>query len=337
MPRPFRVVRALATAFIFAAVVPAAFAAGGHAPQPAPDRAALLSLDCERLAGVDARERMQGMPAPRIVNLHGSVPIVTMEPFAEFLIGMGYPEASLRDPYDGSLTASSFADSTALAGALAWHYERDGLRPMLVGHSQGGMMVMRTLHELAGGFHDELAVFDPTTRTPLARTTIRDPYSHEERPVLGVEVAFAAAIATGKLPRVLLGQWTMIPKLRKVPDVALEFTGFAIAWDPIAGNFGNPDPYVATGTSRVRNVLLPATYSHIGAPITEHLPAQHATRAWIVAYRPGETNTAPPADADTRNLELAADLWYSIRRHWCLEGQRRLRAGTAAGPTAERQ
>ena len=23
-----------------------------------------------------------------------------------------------------------------------------------------------------------------------------------------------------------------------------------------------------------------------------------------------------------RNLELAADLWYSIRRHWCIEGQR---------------
>jgi hypothetical protein len=30
----------------------------------------------------------------------------------------------------------------------------------------------------------------------------------------------------------------------------------------------------------------------------------------------------PPPDADVRNLELAADLWYSIRRHWCLEGQR---------------
>src|SRR5262245_20519058 len=179
---------------------------------------------------------MAGMPAPRIVNLHGSVPIVTMEPFAEFLIGMGYPESSLRDPYDGSLTQSSFADSEKLAGALAWYYERDGMRPMLVGHSQGGMMVVRTLHELAGGFSDEVAVFDPVTRTPLSRTSIRDPYTGAQRPVVGVEVAFAAAIATGKLPRILLGQWTMLPKLRKVPDTAVEFTGFAIAWDPIAGN-----------------------------------------------------------------------------------------------------
>ena len=116
---------------------------------------------------------MRGLPAPHIVSLHGSVPFVTMQPFAEFLIGMGYPEEALRDPYDGSLTQSSFADSEELAGTLAWYYERDGLRPMLVGHSQGGMMVMRTLHELAGGFRDEVRVFDPVTRTQLSRSTIR--------------------------------------------------------------------------------------------------------------------------------------------------------------------
>ena len=118
---------------------------------------------------------MQGLPAPRMVNLHGSVPIITMEPFAEFLIGMGYPEAALRDPYDGSLTRSSFADSEALAGSLAWYYEHDAMRPMLIGHSQGGMMVMRVLHELAGGFRDAIAVVDPATRTALARTTLPRP------------------------------------------------------------------------------------------------------------------------------------------------------------------
>lgn len=284
----------------------------------APARAALV---CDALAGVDAATQMQGLPAPRIVKLHGSVPIITMEPFAEFLIGMGYPEASLRDPFDGSFTRSSYADSEALAGSLAWYYERDGMRPMVIGHSQGGMMVMRVLHELAGGFSDAIAVFDPTTRTALARTTFRDPYTGKERPVVGARVAYASAIATGALPRLLLGQWTMIPKLRKVPDSTLEFTGFAIAFDPIAGNLGNPDPYVATGSSAVRNVVLPASYSHIGAPAMEHLARQPSTRAWIVDWQPGSSEP-PPADADVRNLELAADLWYSIRRHWCIEGQR---------------
>ena len=332
MPRLLRSTRALAFATVVCVFAGAALAAGTHAPDP--DVPTLLALDCEALAGVDARARMQGLPAPHIVNLHGSVPIVTMEPFAEFLIGMGYPEASLRDPFDGSLTRSSFASSEELAGALAWYYVRDGMRPMLVGHSQGGMMVMRTLHELAGGFNDHVAVFDPVTRSAQGRTTIRDPYTGQTRSVVGVEVAFAAAIATGKLPRLLLGQWTMLPKLRNVPDSAIEFTGFAIAWDPIAGNLGSADPYVATRASSVRNVLLPATYSHIAAPITEHLSAQRATRDWIVAWRP-DAPPAPLSDAsvDVRNLELAADLWHSIRRHWCIEGQRRLRDFTPPPPT----
>jgi hypothetical protein len=322
--RPFRLAGALAVVLV-ALGGPIAVAT---AVLPTPSPGVALALDCDQLAGADAAQALALLPAPRIVNLHGSVAFVTMEPFATFLIGMGYPEQALRDPQDGSLSQSSFGSSEELAGALAWHYERDGLRPMLVGHSQGGMLVVRTLHELAGEFNDSVPVYDPVARTAQTRTTIRDPYTHAERPVVGVEVAFAAAIATGTLPRLLLGQWSMIPKLRRIPDTTLEFTGFTIPWDPIAGNLGTGDPYVATGTAAVRNVLLPSTYSHIGAPITEHLSAQAATRAWIDAWRPD----APPeplpvdADADVRNIVHAADLWYSIRRHWCLEGQRRVRA-----------
>jgi len=314
VPRLPRHARTLVTLLSIAFAVDAAAATARDA----------APLDCDRLAGVDAAQDMQNLPAPRIVSFHGSVPFVTMEPFARFLIGMGYPEASLRDPFDGSVTQSSFADSERLAGALAWYYEHDGMRPMLVGHSQGGMMVMRILHELAGAFHDEIGVVDPATRNELGRTTIRDPETGAVRPVVGMQVAFAAAIATGTLPRVLLGQWSMIPKLRKVPDTALEFTGFAIAYDPIAGNLATAEPYVATGSCAVRNVMLPATYSHIGAPIMDQLAAQPATRAWIVAWSPDAAAPPVPEGVDARNLELAADLWYSIRRHWCSEGQRRL-------------
>jgi hypothetical protein len=309
-----------------------AFGSGGPltaapvaAPRPA-SSAAALALDCERLSGVDGKE-LAALPAPRIVNLQGSVPLVTMEPFAQFLIGMGYPEAALRDPRDGSLSESSYESSETLAGELAWYYEHTGMRPMLIGHSQGGMLVVRTLHELAGAFNDAVPVVDPATGQAQPRTTIVDPYTRQPRPVVGLRVAFAAAIATGTLPRLLLGQWSMIPKLHKIPDSTLEFTGFAIAFDPIAGNLGTADPYVPTGHAAVRNVMLPATYSHIGAPITEHLAAQAATREWIDAWAPGSDAAPPDAGAaDVRNLLHAADLWYSVRRHWCSEGQRRLRA-----------
>lgn len=328
MPRPSCSTCALVLVVISLVVAAPVLAAGVHGSAP-PDPAALLSLDCDRLDGIEASVAMAGLPAPRIVLLHGSVPIVTMEPFARFLIGMGYPEASLRDPADGSLTQSSFGDSAVLAGMLAWHYEHDGLRPMLVGHSQGGMLVMRTLHELAGAFAADVAVVDPVTRAALPRTTIRDPYTGHERPVVGLSVSFAAAIATGKLARVLLGQWTMLDKLRRVPDTVDEFTGFAIAWDPIGGTGAEADPYVATGSARVRNVLLPSRYSHIGAPITEHLPEQEATRDFVIAWRPDAAAPPLPEGVDVRNLELAADLWYSIRHHWCSEGQRLLRAGAS--------
>jgi hypothetical protein len=325
--RPVRVARAVIRALVIAACALAAVSAaatGAETEGAATARARFLALDCEHPADVGAAGARAGVPAPRIINLHGSVPIVTMASFAEFLTAMGYPEASLRDPHDGSLSQSSFTGSEQLAGMVAWYYERDGMRPMLIGHSQGGMLVVRTLHELAGGFHDALNVYDPVARTAQPRTTIRDPYSHVERPVVGLQVAFAAALATGTLPRILLGQWSMLAKLRKIPDTVDEFTGFAIAWDPIAGNFATADPYVALGTAVVRNVLLPASYSHIGLPITAHLAFDPATRTWIDDYRPDAAAAPIPADpaVDVRNLLHAADLWFSIRRHWCREGQR---------------
>lgn len=327
-----RLLRARGACVTLAVALAASASAGTTRPAPAAPVAvrAALALDCNRLTAADL-PALAALPAPRVIALSGSVPIVTMEPFAQFLIGMGYPEAALRDPQDGALAQSSYQDSEALAGEIAAYYEETGLRPMLIGHSQGGMLVVRTLHELAGGFRDAVPVVDPATGAVEPRTTIVDPYTGRERPVVGVRVSFAAAIATGALPRLLLGQWTMLSRLRKIPDSTLEFTGFAIAFDPIAGNLGSAEPYVATGHAQVRNVMLPATYSHIGAPITEHLAAQPATRDWIDAWTPDAAPPLPAAagDTDTRNLLHAADLWHSIRRHWCAEGQRRV---LATGP-----
>jgi hypothetical protein len=295
------------------------------------DRAAaerVRSLNPERINDEDVRDVLALAPAPRIILLQGSFAPVTMKPFAEFLIAMGYPAEQIRNPVDGTWSASSFASSATLAGTLAWYYERDGMMPMLIGHSQGGMLVVRTLHELAGEFADTVAVWDPSRDAALPRSTIVDPYTGVERPVIGLKVSYAAAIATGKLPRVLLGQWSMLPLLRKIPDTVVEFTGFSLEWDVIAGTFPWSEPYQATGSAAVRNVTLPASYGHLDLPRTQHLAANQATRAWINAYAPGaELATAPTeAGIDTTNLLHAADIWYSVKKHWCLEAQRVLRA-----------
>jgi len=233
--------------------------------------ARVLALSPDHISEADVRDTLAHVDAPRIVLLDGSVALVSMQPFAEFLAAMGYPGGPLRNPRDGSLSRTSHEDSERLAGELAWYYEHEGMMPMLIGHSQGGMLVIRTLYELAGEFHQAVPVFDPIAGRVLERTTIQDPLTGATRPVVGLKVGYAAALATGKLARVLLGQWSMLPRLRRIPDTVEDFTGFTIPGDIIAGNLFGDEPYRASGTTSVRNVTLPTAYSHIRLPLTQHL------------------------------------------------------------------
>ena len=310
-------------------------AAQGAGERPAPLRPAvesaieqrLLALAPEHVSARDVSEVLVHVPAPRIIDLEGSVPIVDMASFAQFLIAMGYPEERVRDPGNGALSYSSAIDAKRLAGTLAWYYEHEGMMPMLIGHSQGGMVAIRVLHELAGEFGGSIPVWNPVRGAAEARTAIVDPVSGLQRPVVGLQVPYAAALATGKLPRILLGQWSMLPLLRKIPDTVAEFTGFSLDWDPIAGNFGSAEPYRATGSARVRNVALPPEAGHLTLPLAKELALDPATREWIDRYAPG---TAPPSitsgpSSEMANLLHAADIWYSVKKHWCIEAQRLLR------------
>jgi hypothetical protein len=323
---------ALAALAPFGVAAQALWPAPDRSPMPRPEgvdretASRLFGLDPDRIAAGDVRDVLSHVPAPRIIALQGSVALVTMEPLAEFLITMGFPAARLAHPRDGALTHGSFGSSEVLAGTIAWHYEREGIVPLLIGHSQGGMLAIRTLHELAGAFNDSIAVWDPVLDEAQPRATITDPRTGRERPVLGLKLPWAAAIATGKLPRLMLGQWSMLARLTRIPDTVDEFTGFAMAWDPIAGNFGSVDPFVATGTARVRNVLLPSAYNHISLPQVAHLAAQPATRAWIDDYAPDRATALPSAEIDSANIVHAAEIWHSVKKHWCREAQRLLLA-----------
>lgn len=317
---------ALALAAPLALAQPAAPPAPDVPAVPAALAARILALDPDHVSDRDVREVLAGAPAPRLILLQGSLAFVTMEPFARYLVAMGYPEARIRNPRDGALSYGSSGSSAALAGTLAWYYENERMMPLLIGHSQGGMLAIRTLHELAGEFAPAIPVVDPRTGGELPRTTIVDPQTGRERPVVGLTVPYATALATGKLPRLLLGQWSMLGLLRKIPDTVTEFTGFSFAFDPIAGEFGGPEPYVATGTAAVRNVRLPDAYTHIGLPNAGHLADDAGMRAWIDAYAP-DTTAPPPPGVDATNLLHAADIWRSVKRAWCRAVQLQLRAG----------
>jgi hypothetical protein len=259
-----------------------------------------------------------------------------MTSFAEFLIAMGYPEERVRNPHDGSLSYSSFVDSEKLAGSLAWYYEHEGMMPMLIGHSQGGMMVVRVLHELAGDFGHTIIVWNPLRDEAESRSWIVDPIRETRRPVLGLKVPYGAAIATGSLMRVLLGQWDMLPRLHQIPDTVVEFTAYSLEWDPIAGNFGHAEPYRALGTAKVRNVILPGSANHIGLPFVKDLALDPATRAWIDNYSPSQPPApSPDTHLDVSNLLHAADIWYSVKKHWCIEAQHLILARRSEASTAQ--
>ena len=169
--------------------------------------ASLDSLEPGNVGATDLAEVLSRFPAPRIVALQGSIALVTMEPLAEFLVAMGYPEERLRNPADGRSTYDSFVDAARLAGHLAWHFEQEAMMPMLIGHSQGGMVVVKVLHELAGRFRESIAVWNPHRQQAEDRTAVIDPVNGTERSVVGMTIGYAAAIATGSLPRLILGQW----------------------------------------------------------------------------------------------------------------------------------
>jgi len=290
----------------------------------------ILALDAEHLSGDDVRTLAQG-PAPRIILMHGGIyPVhLLMVSFGRFLTGMGYPEAQIRDPANRDWSYSPYEDSGELAGMVAWQYEHDGMRPMIIGHSQGGMQAVKVLRELAGQMSDKIAVWSPVTHRAEPRTTIIDPLTGKERPVVGISLAYASAVGAGGAAFLLPNQWNMIGRLRLIPDSVDDFTGFLIGLDMVAWTLpgAEANSYRANGTANVRNVELPAWYNHIAVPVTDQLPRDEQTRDWINAYVPG-SNADPsglPGDAMLHVL-WAADVWYSIKKHWCLETQRLIRA-----------
>lgn len=303
-------------------------------PPPAV-RERLLALDPDHLSGADVRDVLARAPAPRIILLHGGVyPVyLLMKSFGIFLTRMGYPESAIRDPGSGDWSYSPYEDSARIAGIVAWEYERSGLRPMLIGHSQGGMQVVRVLQDLAGDFGSSLRVFDPLSARFEDRTTIVDPYTRRPRPVVGLSVSYASAVAAGGAAFLLPNQWAMIDRLQDIPDTVDDFTGFSLGLDFVAWNFpGESERYRATGTAHVRNVVLPDNYSHVFVPLTSSLPRDPAVRRWIDAWTPaGHEDASGLPEEARRHVLWAADVWYSIKRHWCLEAQHLLRAARTRG------
>jgi pimeloyl-ACP methyl ester carboxylesterase len=296
----------------------------------------ILAMNPDCVTAKEVSEILRQAPAPQVLCIHGGpFPIRWgMNSFSKFLIGMGYPAASIRKPGSDQLTYGYYHSSTMLAGTIAWHYERTGLRPIIVGHSMGGIQAIRVLHKLAPTSTAAIPVWNPLTDTAEARDTITDPLSGAARPVVGVQVGFVAVSVAGGLGRVPPNEWDMSGKLRDIPDSVQDFTGFQKAWDLLGGDylgFGSANDYHAVGKARVRNVRLPASCSHSEIPFVGDFPEDEQFREWIEQYQPPqpETEIPPPLGgygSKQGRLIWAAEVWHGIKKHWVSELQRVIRA-----------
>jgi hypothetical protein len=300
----------------------------------------VLALDPGHISAEDVHSTLAAMPAPQLILLHGGVyPVhIAMTSFAEFLISMGYPEKRIHRAdreRDSPYSYSPYQESTELAGLIAWHYEHDGVRPLMIGHSQGGTQAVKVLYDLAGASGPEIAVWNPIIDAPEARTTIVDPLTGATRPVVGLAIPYVSAVGVGVAAVLMPNQWSMVARVRSIPDSVEDFTGFAIAIDLAAGTFPGArgiSNFHANGKAKVRNVILPWWYSHVLVPVSADLATSEALRKWIDAYAPDKPDLAETLpEGPTGNIWWAADVWYSIKQHWCLEAQRLIRAQRAAG------
>jgi hypothetical protein len=302
---------------------------------PAEAREKTLALNPDHVTEQEVRDVLSQMPAPRIINIHGGLlPIKnSMVSFSEFLIGMGYPEVSLRNPGGVPFVYGHYDNCDQIAGMLAWYYERDGLRPMIMGHSLGGVQAVRVLHKLAGDPTPQLHVWNPVTGTEETRCEIVDPLTGTNRPVVGLQLSYVTAVASGGMARILPKEWDMNSKLRVIPDSVEEFTGFQKGLDMLGGDYlgyGPANDYHATGTASVRNVRLPAMASHSTIPYTKELLKTPAMKTWIENYQPAAQNGDAPAvdpgfGLKSAQVLWAAEVWYGIKKHWVLELQRLIR------------
>jgi len=296
----------------------------------------ILDLNPTNVTARDVRDVLSRAPAPRVINIHGGLARVVprMASFSEFLIGMGYPGASLTNPSDGTYSFSCYESAEKIAGVIAWYYEKEGLRPMMVGHSQGGMQIVKVLHKLAAKPPARLPVWSPLTWKEEERTEIRDPLTGQMRPVVGLRVPYCSSVGAGGLTRLLPNQWDMTWRLRSIPDSVEEFTGFCMEWDILGGDwmgYGSANEFKATGSAAVRNVWLPTKYDHGYIPDTKHLLNDPQMVEWINRYRPdGKAVSRPSIDqefeGDSSNILWAAEVWFDIKKHWVLELQRLIRA-----------
>ena len=185
------------------------------------------------------------------------------------------------------------------AGLVAWYYEQrrhaaDAHRPQPGRH--------------AGRQDPARAERLVRNRTPPVRPRARriDPESDDRRPadrspsapLSGVSVSYVGVVGTGGLSLALPNHWIVASRIRSMPDTVDEFVGYRIGLDLIAWDVPGLEgikTFHPNGKATVRNVTLPAEYSHVWSrsPRTSPILRRCAPGSTYSTPRPPERGAAP--------------------------------------------
>jgi len=298
----------------------------------------ILRIDPESVTPEDVATLAQG-PAPWILPIAPAFPgPVMMKGFLDFLVEMGYPRERIGDPRSHNYNIYYTESSKTIAGLIAWLYERDGLSPMIMGWSAGGIVAVAALHDLDrpdGLF--PVKVVNGLTGEAEDRTWITDPYTGQRRPIRGVQASFAGVLASGGWGRVnQFLRWGTRPPLRSVPDSVREMVAFVAPFDLLGTDFlllGSANEFKAMGKAQVRTALADPTYGHVNPIHCDSLSRDPEGRKWVEAYRPGASagvldyrfSGAFTLVDGKRNL-WCGEFWHGVRKNWAIEAQRAVRA-----------
>ena len=193
----------------------------------------ILALDPAKISAADVRDTLSKAPAPRIFLIRGGIyPVyLAMESMGAFLVGMGYPEERILTPHEHDWSLSPYESAPDIAGLLAWCYEHEGVRPTMIGHSQGGIQAVKVLHELAGDWSrsSTLQPERPDTSRRRPRSSIRSPGADDRSS--GFRLGYVATVGTGGWALALPNHWIVLDRVRTIPDTVDEFVGYRIAFD----------------------------------------------------------------------------------------------------------
>ena len=208
--------------------------------------------------------------------------------------------------------------------------------PMLIGHSQGGMLAIRVLLRAGRRIPRRDSGVESADRAIEPRTTIVDPLT-------GAGAPGRSASRFRMSPR-----WRPASccraSARTVADArqAARDSRHGRGLHRLLDRLGSDRRDLRPGSERyhadrhragAQRRCSPAGTSHIGMPHTRASRAQSGRRArgsTATDPRVAAARAAGRAGIDASNIVHAADIWYSVKKHWCLEAQRLIGARRAA-------